>query len=61
MGRTKTQIETRDFLMALIIKTQQNNNKKTHKFFLRGTGTYQFILGGTNIIYLFFLLLKKTF
>ena len=31
MDRTKIQRETRDFSMALIIKTHQNNNKKTEK------------------------------
>jgi hypothetical protein len=28
MGRTKTQRETKDFLMALVIKTHQNKKEK---------------------------------
>jgi hypothetical protein len=55
MGRTKTQREIRDFLMALVIKTHQNNNNKKHKFFWGGIGTYQFILE-TNLV----LMPKKT-
>jgi hypothetical protein len=31
MGKTKTQKETRDFPMILVIKTRQNNNKKINK------------------------------
>jgi hypothetical protein len=39
MSRTKTQRETRDFSIALIIKTHQNNNKKkSRNFFREGPG-----------------------
>jgi hypothetical protein len=68
MGKTKTQRETRDFSMALVIKTNQNkthqnNNDKKHKLFWEGTGTYQFILGegGTNIIIIIIYSLKNLF
>jgi hypothetical protein len=55
MDRTKTQRETVDFSMTLVIKTHQNNNNKKHiNFFWGGTGIYQFILGGTSIIFYFF-------
>jgi hypothetical protein len=37
MGKTKTQRETRDFSMTLVIKTHQNNNNKKYiNFFGEG-------------------------
>jgi hypothetical protein len=54
MGRTKTQKETRDFLMTVVIKTHQNNNKKHINFFGKGPGPIIFFFGGgggTSIIF----------
>jgi hypothetical protein len=57
MGKTKTQRETRDFSMALVIKTNQNkthqnNNKKHINYFGEGLGPINLFWGegGTNII-----------
>ena len=36
MGRTKTQRETWDFSITLVIKTHQNNNKKHINFVGKG-------------------------
>jgi hypothetical protein len=54
--------------MALVIKTHQNkthqnNNKKHRKFFGEGLRPIKFFFGGrgTNIVFYFFLLLKKSF
>jgi hypothetical protein len=64
-GKTKNQRETRDFSMALVIKTHQNNNKKHIIFFGNGLGPINlFILfwgGGAVLFFYFFLLLKKSF
>ena len=65
MGRTKTQRETRDFSMALVIKTHQNNNKKhkkKKKKFREGPRPINLFCGGGPVLFIyFFLLLKKTF
>jgi hypothetical protein len=57
MGRTKIQREFRDFSMALVIKTHQNNNNKKHRNFVERDRNLSIYFGGPV---LFFLLLKKT-
>jgi hypothetical protein len=59
MGRTKTQRETKDLSMALVIKIHQNNNKKHMNFFGRNRDL-SIYFGGGPVLLLFFLL-KKTF
>jgi hypothetical protein len=55
MGRTKIQRETRDFLMALVIKTHQNNNNKKHiNFFGRDRDLSIYFGGGPVFFFLFF-------
>jgi hypothetical protein len=62
MGRTKTQKETRDFSMTLIIKTHQNNNKIHINFFGWDRDlSIHFGGGGTGIIFIFFYSFKKLF
>jgi hypothetical protein len=53
MGRTKTQRETRDFSMALVIKTHQNNNKKHKKIFGEGPRPIN-LFWGDQYYFLFF-------
>jgi hypothetical protein len=60
MGRTKTQRETRDFSMALVIKPIKITTKNTN-FFREGSRPINlFFLGGgggeTNIIFCFLLI-----
>jgi hypothetical protein len=59
MDRTKTQREIRDFSMALVIKTHQNNNKKHINFFREGPEPINlFWEGPVLFIYLFYSLIK---
>jgi hypothetical protein len=53
MGRTKTQRETRDFLMALVIKTHQKNNKKHRNFFGRDQNL-SIYFGGGPVFFIFY-------
>jgi hypothetical protein len=70
LGRTKTQRETRNFSMTLVIKTyqnktHQNNNKKHINFFGNGPRPNNFFFGGGGgggkYYFYFFYSLKKLF
>jgi hypothetical protein len=54
MGRTKTQRETRDFLMTLVIKTHQNYNNKKHKKKKMGRDRDLSIYFGGGPVFFFF-------
>jgi hypothetical protein len=64
MGRIKTQRETRDFSMVLVIKTYQNNNKKHRNFFGEGPDLSIYFGGGGGgsvLFFIFFYYLKNLF